>query len=237
MAGPKITLYTNHLCPYAHRAHVALEELGLEFEEVHIPLDRPRDQWYLDINPRGLVPSLKYGDHIITESLIVTEFLADLAPSHLIPQPNTVEGAVARARQRFFIDTFSTKILSFWMKAFQLGALPGTEAHTNFGNEFVAAIEKELEPLLHDAAPFFGGSDKPTLAEVNTGSFLLRLWALSTTKSGEYIPAAAVRKLEALPNFGKWAKATLAHPSVLSIWDEDAVVTTTVKKYGRKTEA
>ena len=52
-AQPKIHLYTNHRCPYAHRSHIALEELGLPFEETIIDLDTPRPQWYLDINPRG----------------------------------------------------------------------------------------------------------------------------------------------------------------------------------------
>ena len=46
-AEPKITLYTNHLCPYAHRAHIAIKELGLPYEEVIIDLDRPREPWYL----------------------------------------------------------------------------------------------------------------------------------------------------------------------------------------------
>jgi glutathione S-transferase len=46
-----ITLYTNHACPFAHRAHIALEELGVEFKEVIIDLDTPREPWYLEINP------------------------------------------------------------------------------------------------------------------------------------------------------------------------------------------
>ena len=37
--------------------------------------------------------------------------------------------------------------------------------------EWVKAIEKEIEPLLHDADPYFGGSKEMTLAEV---------WPLST---------------------------------------------------------
>ena len=48
---PKITLYTNHGCPYAHRAHIALKELGLPYEEVIIDLDKPREPWYLKVNP------------------------------------------------------------------------------------------------------------------------------------------------------------------------------------------
>lgn len=49
--SPKIHLYTNHGCPFAHRAHIALKELGLPYEETIIDLDRPRDPWYLEINP------------------------------------------------------------------------------------------------------------------------------------------------------------------------------------------
>lgn len=54
MATPKITLYTNHACPWAHRAHIILKELGLPFDEVIIDLDTPREEWYLKINPVSL---------------------------------------------------------------------------------------------------------------------------------------------------------------------------------------
>ena len=48
---PKITLYTNHRCPWAHRAHIVLKELGLPYDEVIIDLDTPREPWYLEVNP------------------------------------------------------------------------------------------------------------------------------------------------------------------------------------------
>jgi glutathione S-transferase len=48
---PKITLYTNRGCPYAHRVHIALKELELPYEEVIIDLDKPREPWYLKVNP------------------------------------------------------------------------------------------------------------------------------------------------------------------------------------------
>jgi glutathione S-transferase len=51
MDAPKIVLYTNHLCPYAHRAHITLRELNLSYEEIIIDLSAPREPWYLDINP------------------------------------------------------------------------------------------------------------------------------------------------------------------------------------------
>lgn len=43
----------------AHRAHIALKELQLPYEEVIIDLDKPREEWYLKVNPvRGLLPDL-----------------------------------------------------------------------------------------------------------------------------------------------------------------------------------
>ena len=49
--APKITFYTNHGCPWAHRAHITLKELGLPYEEVIIDLEKPREPWYLEVNP------------------------------------------------------------------------------------------------------------------------------------------------------------------------------------------
>lgn len=75
---PKITLYTSYLCPWAHRAQIALKELGLPFETVHIDLSVPRTAEYLKINPRGLVPTIDYNGDIITEYVI---------PIHVSHQP------------------------------------------------------------------------------------------------------------------------------------------------------
>lgn len=82
MTVPKLTLYNSNLCPYAARAVIALAETNQEHEVVAIDLAVPRPEWYLkDINPYGQVPALKVGeDHIILESLLVSEYVADLHP-------------------------------------------------------------------------------------------------------------------------------------------------------------
>jgi len=224
MASPQITLYTNHRCPYAHRAHIALEELGLPFEEVIIDLDKPREPWYLKVNPRGLVPAIKYTggslkDEIITESAIVAQFLADQHPSNLLPASNT--SALERARINFFVDTWNTKVGSFMFAIFRSATNEDKEAKAQ---EWVATVAKEIEPLLENANPFFGGSSNLTLAEVNIAPFLLRIFALS---GAGLLPTSVKAGLEKLPNFSKWAKATIAKQSVLSIWDEERVITTT----------
>jgi glutathione S-transferase len=122
----------------------------------------------LMMQQRGLVPSIKYSDdtlneEIITESGIVAQFLADAHPSHLLPASNSPAGALRRARINFFVDTWFSKAGSHW---FKLLRTPEEEKEA-LVTEFVDIVTKEIEPLLKDAAPFFGGSEKFTLAEVS----------------------------------------------------------------------
>ncbi|KAF3008039.1 hypothetical protein E8E14_004791 [Neopestalotiopsis sp. 37M] len=223
--SPKLKLYTNHGCPWAHRAHIALAELGVPYEEEIIDLSVPRTPEYLKVNPRGLVPSLAYGDEIITESAVVSNFLADAFPSHLVPASSDPQGPLTRARIAFFADTFVGKVGGHLQKAnFGKTEADRAEAVENL----VAAAAKELEPLLASAAPFFGGSDKLTLAEVLTGSFVIRIY--TSAKHG-ILPQSLAGDLAAkAPNFDKWAQAVITHPSVLSIWDEDKIVARTKER-------
>jgi glutathione S-transferase len=224
MAGDKITLYTNHRCPWAHRAHVVIKELGLEYEEVIIDLDTPREPWYLEVNPRGLVPAIKFNDQIITESGVVSRFLADAYPSHLIPNTGTVDAALTRARINFFVDTWFDKVGSYWFQILRKDSEDEKEALVK---EFVATVGKEIEPLLKDASPFFGGSNKITLAEALTAPFILRVYSFS--KNG-LLPKSVVEGFERLPNFNKWANAVVKEESVTYIWDEAQVIPATKKK-------
>lgn len=116
------------------------------------------------MNPRGLVPSLSYNGEIITESAVVAQFLADAYPSHLLPASSDPKGALTRARIAFFVDAWFTKVNSFWFKA--LFAKTADDANES-AQELVKGITKEIEPLLKDAGPFFGGSNKITLAEAS----------------------------------------------------------------------
>jgi len=215
----KLILYTNHACPWAHRAHIALEELKIPFEEVIIDLNTPRTAEYLKINPRGLVPTLSYNGELIIESAIVSQFLTDRYPSHLVPPSNTPEGALRRARIALFVDAFISKVNSV---LFGLTSAKTEEAQKEVAEKAVDGLLKEVEPLLADAGPFFGGSDKLTLAEVLTGSFVIRLKALTAADVYPKLIWTAIE--EKAPNFLKWAEAVVVHPSVTSIWDEKKLV-------------
>lgn len=144
----------NHLIPHTQ-----------PYEEQIIDLDTPRSPEYLQVNPRGLVPSLSYNGEIITESAIVATFLADTYPAKgLLPASTDPTGPLARARIAFFVDAWFSKVQSLQMKA--LTAKTDDEA-AGFFEDLVKAVGKEIEPLLGNAGPFFGGSSKITLAEVS----------------------------------------------------------------------
>lgn len=232
----------------AHRAHITLTELNIPFKEEIIDLDKPRSPEYLQINPRGLVPTIIHNGETITESAIVAQFLVDAYPTQsktLLPASSDPNGALIRARISFFADTYSSKVQGHLSRAIYRGTTD--EEISSAVDDAVAGIVKEVEPLLKNAAPFFGGSDKLTFAEVCapslypklnhqltdlikvlTAPFVIR--ALSLSKHG-LLPTNLSSRLEKeTPNFYKWAQAVSNHASIMGIYNEDDIVQGTKKK-------
>jgi glutathione S-transferase len=135
------------------------------YEQEIVDISTPRTPEYLKVNPRGLVPTLSYNGEIITESTIIATFLADAfsSTSNLLPASTDPKGPLTRARISFFVDTYFNRVQPIFMKSQRSKS---DEERANALADFVNVAAKELDPLLADAAPFFGGSSKLTLAEV-----------------------------------------------------------------------
>ncbi|KAK7422177.1 hypothetical protein QQZ08_009645 [Neonectria magnoliae] len=218
--SPKIILYTSRQSLYAHRVYIALAELGLDYEEVEIDLDVPRTDAYLKINPRGKVPSLSYNGQVIIESAIITQFLADAHPSHLVLPSGSERGALQRARINGFVDVYMTQLLPL---LYDVVSTRTNDEVANIAGSMVQIIVKELEPLLIDCGPYFGGSEKITLAEVLTASIVLRLYS---SANFEILPKSLIDDLSVqAPNFSRWVKAIQDVPSICDIYDESVWVT------------
>ncbi|KAF2840029.1 thioredoxin-like protein [Patellaria atrata CBS 101060] len=221
--SPKITLYADRQCPYAHRVYITLKELDLPFEEVTVPLAKPREEWYLKMNPRGQVPTLKYTagnvkDEILVESAIISRFLADTKPSAILPASNSgPEAALTRARYDFFISVFEGKLLKLW---YQL-LFSKDEEKEPLAKEFFKVAEEDLESLLKDSNPFFGGSTELTFVETQVAPFVLRIAV--TAKHG-LIPSSTHDSISTLPNFSKWRDAILEKEIVRYVFDEDQYI-------------
>lgn len=77
---------------------------------------------------------------------------------------------------------------------------------------------------MKDAAPYFGGSKRPTLAEINTASFVLRLYALGKEEGLGFEPGF-LQELEEVPEWKKWKDAVLKEESLTRTFDEkDTIV-------------
>jgi len=146
----------------------SIKEKGREYGEIT----------YTYAIQRGLVPSLSYNGNIITESGIVAQFIADAHPSHLLPPSGPVENALYRARLAFFVDAFFSKVVPHFFASIKSASEDDRDAAAE---QLAAAVVKEVEPLLAETegkGPFFGGSEKLTLAEVCSESFFsfLKSW-------------------------------------------------------------
>lgn len=103
-------------------------------------------------------------DEIVTESAIVSTFLADMFPNSSFwpASRESPTSALTRARIAFFADTWVGKINTHTVPVMMADG----EEKEKLGGKLVEAVKKEIEPMLEGAGPFFGGSESITLAEV-----------------------------------------------------------------------
>lgn len=104
MPEPKLTLYAESewVSPWVFHAMVALEEKGLpyEVEVASMPFAEPRRSEILERAILAKVPLLVHGDVWITESLAISEYLAERFPAPEFPRLFPADLAQrARARQ------------------------------------------------------------------------------------------------------------------------------------------
>ena len=169
----------------------------------------------------------------LAESAIIAQFLADAHPSHLLPASHSTPTApLTRARIAFFVDTLISHIYGRWF-ALHLSPEPA-ETKAAKARVLVREMAAEIEPLLADAAPFFGGSDRLTLAECLTAPFVLRVYAFARAGPGAF--KVVVEELEALPGWSKWVKALRENESVRASWDERGVLEKSARKNKARAE-
>jgi glutathione S-transferase len=95
-----LTLYHNDMSVCAQKVRLALAEKGLAYDARHLNLRAgdQRDPAYLRLNPKGVVPTLVHDDTVITESIVINEYLDDAFPE----PPLKPADAAGRARMRWW---------------------------------------------------------------------------------------------------------------------------------------
>ncbi|KAK5092716.1 hypothetical protein LTR70_005288 [Exophiala xenobiotica] len=119
-----LTFYGCSFCPFAQRVWIALEAIGVPYRYVEVteqhfsisPSAPPRSKPQLNIpelagcNPEGKVPCIKHNNFCVWESLVMLEYLEDLAMGPSLFQP-AVGNAQLKAHSRLWVDFINRRIL------------------------------------------------------------------------------------------------------------------------------
>lgn len=128
----------------------------------------------------------------LSESLILVEFVADLAPSSGLLPSNPVD----RARARFFVDTVSNKFFPGFAGFFLRGESP---------DALVAGFEA-VQDLLPKDGGFAIGGNQLTIADIALLPFLGRTELLLQNGVGKYHAAEGKKLYEQLFEDEKFAR-------------------------------
>lgn len=82
-----IDLYTA-ATPNGYKVSIILEELGLRYKvhKINLSKNEQREKWFLNMNPNGRIPVLKFKEEIIFDSGAILFYLADKYNKFLPPE-------------------------------------------------------------------------------------------------------------------------------------------------------
>ncbi len=109
-----LKLYHHKMSTCSQKVRLALAEKALAFEEHLIALEKDEQlsEWYLRINPNGVVPTLEHDGNLVVDSTVITEYLEDVFPETPLRPRDPVRCATMRA-WRQFIDEVPTHAIRY----------------------------------------------------------------------------------------------------------------------------
>ncbi|TFY61711.1 hypothetical protein EVJ58_g4340 [Rhodofomes roseus] len=168
-APQDLVFWAGWFCPFVQRVWIVLEERGIPYQYKEVNPYK-KEQHFLDINPKGLVPAIEYKGRALYESLIICEFLEDAYPSHtphLFPTD-----PFDRAYVRLWVDHVAKNIVPAFHRFLQ-GQTP--EAQAAGREEYYAALRKVSEKA---KGPYFLG-DEFSMVDVVLAPWVLRDYILA----------------------------------------------------------
>ncbi|KAN0081428.1 Glutathione S-transferase, C-terminal-like protein [Tylopilus felleus] len=108
-----LVFWSGWFCPFNQRVWIALEERGIpyQYKEVNPYKKEPH---FLELNPKGLVPTVEYKGKALYESIVLCEFLEDAYPTY---KPNLLPSdPYERARVRIWIDHVTKNMLPAYQR-------------------------------------------------------------------------------------------------------------------------
>jgi glutathione S-transferase len=193
-------LFTNPLCPYAHRARLVLAEKNLDARLSQIDL-RNKPPRFNELSPHGTLPVLKVGADALWESTVIAEYLEDRFPEPaLLP-----DEPLARARARQWIR-FADDRLYADTKRLLLARDPGQQAAARERvHDALRFMEREGFACATANGPYWMG-ERLTLVDLTFVPWFEQRAALETFRGFVW--------LEEYPRLLRWHSLVAQRPAV-----------------------
>ncbi|KAJ2616661.1 hypothetical protein H4S08_000663 [Coemansia sp. RSA 1365] len=218
------TLYSNPYCPFSQCAVRALNAANVQYVLETIDLEN-KPTWYHQVNPQLKVPALRTPNGtVLTESLVISEFVADQFPeAHLLSRD-----AIERAQLRLFIELFNKLLFPNIYRVLQSTDEEEKKNSKQALLDSIRDIGRELEIQWSrrsgKGGPFWNG-DKWGYAEIVSSSFVGNL-ILTKHYRDLSIPDA-----KDFAPFNRWRKAIEAAPEFLKVKPDDKLLINAFKKF------
>lgn len=199
MATPSITLY-GVATSRAFRNLWMLNELGVAYEHNPIHYTDPalKAAPFIDLNPNGRIPILKFDDFVVTESLAINLYLARRIGSSLSPQTLEQE-SLATQWSMWAAAEFDEPMITWAVNAI---VKPEAERDSAAAANALSRMQKPLAVLEKalSKSPNLMGSHF-TVADLNVAAVMYRgLWI----------------DLSQFPSVNKWLKSAFTRSAALA---------------------
>ncbi len=191
---PKLISYK--LCPYVHKAAIALRAKDIPYDIAYIDLSTP-PQWFRDISPLGKVPLLLVENEELFESTAIVEYLDDVYFPRLHPAE-----PLKRARNRAWMALVDACLGAYYR-------LVGWKSEATFPKalEKLHACFDQLEPAV-TATPFFNG-ETFSLVDATFAPLFFQLNILAEMTPNLFDNARH-------PRIVRWKNALIAHEAIVT---------------------
>ncbi|WP_421657400.1 glutathione S-transferase family protein [Leptothermofonsia sp. ETS-13] len=212
MGALTLVIGNKHYSSWSLRPWLAMKQVGLEFEEIRIPLDTSETrQQILQYSPSGRVPVLIHQGLTIWDSLAICEYLAEQFSDQYWYPPNREARAIAHSISAEMHSGFSS--LRHYMPLDCRSRYPGAGRTPEVLADIarVTAIWRDCRQRFGATGDFLFGNF--TLADAMYAPVISRF--VTYDVAVDPISQAYVDAIWNLPAMQEWITAAIAEPEVI----------------------
>ncbi|ASS53334.1 maleylacetoacetate isomerase [Rhizobium leguminosarum] len=163
----EVVLYDYWRSSASYRVRIALNLLCIDYKTVPINLleGAHKTPEYLALNPQGLVPTLVINGKILTQSLAIIEYLAELRPEYGLLPPDIADRQKVRALA-YAVAMDIHPICNLHVVSHLMTMTDKADAREEWMKHFIADGLRKLEAMIGEFDGAFSFGDRPTMADL-----------------------------------------------------------------------